>query len=68
MLSSHKVASETQFWRHSGGEWSYTPIVGGAPTETLSTSQMDQIIQNQTIEQDFIIFTDLPYAVRNYID
>ena len=68
LLSSHKVASETQFWRHSGGEWSYTPIVGGAPTETLSASQMDQIIQNQTIEQDFIIFTDLPYAVRNYID
>ena len=29
LLSSHKVTSETQFWRHSGGEWSYTSIVGG---------------------------------------
>ena len=68
LLSSHTSISTSEFWRHSGGEWSYTPIVGGAPTETLSVSQMDQIIQNQTIEQDFIISTDLPYAVRNYID
>lgn len=68
LLSSHTSISTSEFWRHSGGEWSYTPIVGGAPTETLSDSQMDQIIQNQTVEQDFIISTDLPYAVRNYID
>ena len=68
LLSSHTSISTSEFWRHSGGEWSYTSIVGEAPTETLSPSQMDQIIQNQTIGQDFIIFTDLPYAVRNYID
>ena len=67
LLSSHKVASETQFWRHSGGEWSYTPILGEG-TKRISNDKMNQILQAQTSNEDFVISANLPGAVVNYLN